>query len=353
MRKTDTEGKRKIHFVLGPASKSGGRCEGLAACWSWCRWQQAAPPASGLQASSCCAPGNWRQSGWRVGAEGALRCPAGVGAGSLWMFPKPQPGLMLTWLTSASSSPILPTPSCHDFPAVILGLSPTRVPAFGGGSWNRTGLSPKLSFLPTAHPTLIFPFAVQVQHLKVVCAFRPSTRVQGDLPVCPSPQPSSFPLLSSSTSIHCSRSRSHSCNPPYLHPTGTQDLSKALLGSLLKRLSKAFPAYSRIRSGPSYFVSFISSLNPTGSLWPKQPGHLKLPKVHRAIMPTAGPPHSLLPSPRWDIPCLLSPARGMEREGGIHKNSQAGSDEEPVSLLKVKCPSTDSKVGIPTSTPHT
>ena len=36
-----------IHFVLGFDSKSGRRCEGLAACWSWHPWQQAAPSCLG------------------------------------------------------------------------------------------------------------------------------------------------------------------------------------------------------------------------------------------------------------------------------------------------------------------
>ena len=45
-----------IHFVLGFDSKSGRRCEGLAACWSCgIGGSRRLPPASGRQASSCCA----------------------------------------------------------------------------------------------------------------------------------------------------------------------------------------------------------------------------------------------------------------------------------------------------------
>lgn len=155
-----------IHFVLGSDSKSGRRCEGLAACWSWYRWQQAAPPASGRQASSCCAPKNWRESGWRVGAEGAMHYPAGTLGWEPRLLPKPEPGLMLMWVTPASAPP-------HDFPAVIPGLSPIWwVPQI------ELVCHQSCHFCQHPTPTLIFPFSFQVQNPKVICAFRSSTRVQ-------------------------------------------------------------------------------------------------------------------------------------------------------------------------------
>lgn len=139
------------HFVLGSDSKSGRRCEGLAACWSCCRWQQAAPPASGRQASSCCALRNWRESGWHVGAEGEKCHPTGTGAG--WTLPRPRPGLKLMWVT-----PPTPPQACHDFPAVIPRLSPPWAPALSRVPELNSRLQPKLPFLPTPDPHPDFPF---------------------------------------------------------------------------------------------------------------------------------------------------------------------------------------------------
>lgn len=238
------------------------------------------------------------------------------------MFPKPQPGLVLTWMTSASSPPTLPTPSCHDFPAVILGLSPTRVSAFGGfleSNWSVA--KAVISAHSPPHPDFPFcrPGSASQSYLGISPIHTGAGR-SSSLPIATSLFLPTLAVLHDPSLQQGPVSFLQSTLPPSHWHTGP---FQSIAWIPVEKTFKAFPAYSRIRSGPSYFVSFISSLNPTGSLWPKQPGHLKLHKVHRAIMPIAGPPHSLLPSPRWDIPCLLSSARGMEREGGIHKNSQA------------------------------